>query len=106
MTARRGLANLFVPELEDFSEHRKPTDMQDGRKSDESALCHRAGAAIAGGKVVGWSQGRMKWGLQALDNQSIPPRSDMRAILNAKIKRCESFQPFALPVFEEVVSNE
>ena len=55
-------------------------------------------AAIAEGRVVGWFQGRMEWGPRALGNRSIvcdPRRADMKAILNAKIKRRESFRPFA-----------
>ena len=76
--------------------------------SDEAELCHRTAAAIAGGQVVGWFQGRMEWGPRALGNRSIlcdPRRSDMKALLNAKIKRRESFRPFAPSVLEEAVSE-
>src|SRR5437016_9557135 len=65
---------------------------------DESSLCHRTASTIAAAKVVGWFQGRMDWGPRALGNRSIvcdPRRGDMKAILNAKIKRRESFRPFA-----------
>jgi carbamoyltransferase len=75
---------------------------------DESALCHRTAAAIADGKVVGWFQGRMEWGPRALGNRSIvcdPRRPDMKALLNAKIKRRESFRPFAPSILEEAVSQ-
>lgn len=74
----------------------------------EAALCRRAAAAIADGQVVGWFQGRMEWGPRALGNRSIvcdPRRGDMKAILNAKIKRRESFRPFAPSVLEEVVAE-
>jgi carbamoyltransferase len=74
--------------------------------SDEVALCGRAAAAIADGQVVGWFQGRMEWGPRALGNRSIlcdPRRADMKALLNAKIKRRESFRPFAPSVLEEAV---
>jgi carbamoyltransferase len=57
---------------------------------DEAELCRRTATAIADGKVVGWFQGRMEWGSRALGNRSIlgdPRRADMKAILNAKIKR-------------------
>ena len=76
--------------------------------SDEAELCRRTAAAIADGKVVGWFQGRMEWGPRALGNRSIlcdPRRADMKAILNAKIKRRESFRPFAPSVLEEAVSE-
>ena len=76
--------------------------------SNESDLCRRTGAAIADGKVVGWFQGRMEWGPRALGNRSIlcdPRRADMKAVLNAKIKRRESFRPFAPSVLEEAVPD-
>jgi carbamoyltransferase len=76
--------------------------------SDEAALCKRTAAAIADGKVVGWFQGRMEWGPRALGNRSIlcdPRRADMKALLNAKIKRRESFRPFAPSVLAESVGE-
>lgn len=75
---------------------------------DESDLCRRTAAAIAEGKVVGWFQGRMEWGPRALGNRSIlgdPRRSDMKNILNLKIKRRESFRPFAPSILREAVSD-
>jgi carbamoyltransferase len=76
--------------------------------SEEAALCRRTAAAIADGQVVGWFQGWMEWGPRALGNRSIlcdPRRVDMKALLNAKIKRRESFRPFAPSVLEEAVSE-
>lgn len=75
---------------------------------DEGELCRRVAAALAAGKIVGWFQGRMEWGPRALGNRSIlcdPRRADMKALLNAKIKRRESFRPFAPSVLEEQVSE-
>jgi carbamoyltransferase len=75
---------------------------------DYRTLCRRTASAIADGKVVGWFQGRMEWGPRALGNRSIlcdPRRADMKTILNAKIKRRESFRPFAPSVLEEAVSD-
>src|SRR5262249_2023758 len=66
--------------------------------SDESDLCLKTAQAISDGLVVGWFQGRMEWGPRALGNRSIlcdPRRADMKDILNLKIKRRESFRPFA-----------
>ena len=48
--------------------------------------------------VVGWFQGRAEFGPRALGNRSIiadPRRMDAKDLLNAKIKRRESFRPFA-----------
>ncbi|MCC7067449.1 MAG: carbamoyltransferase [Burkholderiales bacterium] len=74
--------------------------------ADEGALCARTARAVADGKVVGWFQGRMEWGPRALGNRSIlgdPRRADMKDILNLKIKRRESFRPFAPSVLREAV---
>ena len=74
---------------------------------DEARLCKRTADAIARGEVVGWFQGRMEWGPRALGNRSIvcdPRRGDMKDILNLKIKRRESFRPFAPSVLKEHVS--
>jgi carbamoyltransferase len=75
---------------------------------DEAELCHRAAATVADGKVVGWFQGRMEWGPRALGNRSIicdPRRADMKVVLNAKIKRRESFRPFAPSVLDSAVAE-
>jgi carbamoyltransferase len=78
------------------------------RIEDEAALCERTATAISGGKVVGWFQGRMEWGPRALGNRSIlgdSRRADMKDILNLKIKRRESFRPFAPSILRESVSE-
>jgi len=78
------------------------------RVDDEGRLCERTARAIAEGRVVGWFQGRMEWGPRALGNRSIlgdARRSDMKAILNDKIKRRESFRPFAPSVLREAVGD-
>lgn len=76
--------------------------------SDEYELCKITAMAIAEGKVVGWFQGRMEWGPRALGNRSIlgdPRRKDMKDILNVKIKRRESFRPFAPSILREHVKE-
>jgi len=76
--------------------------------SNEDALCKKTAQAISEGKVIGWFQGRMEWGPRALGNRSIvcdPRRGDMKDILNLKIKRRESFRPFAPSILRESVSD-
>jgi carbamoyltransferase len=78
------------------------------RVVDESLLIQKTAKAIAEGAVVGWFQGRMEWGPRALGNRSIvcdPRRADMKDLLNAKIKRRESFRPFAPSILREVVAE-
>jgi carbamoyltransferase len=73
---------------------------------DEGELCRLTAQAVADGMVVGWFQGRMEWGPRALGNRSIvcdPRRADMKNILNLKIKRRESFRPFAPSILREAV---
>ena len=76
--------------------------------ADSADLCRTTAQAISEGKVIGWFQGRLEWGPRALGNRSIlgdPRRGDMKDILNAKIKRRESFRPFAPSVLREAVSG-
>lgn len=78
------------------------------RIDDPAELDRRTAQAIADGKVIGWFQGRMEWGPRALGNRSIladPRRSEMRDILNAKIKRREMFRPFAPSILEEATAQ-
>lgn len=77
-------------------------------EDDEAALCEATATALAAGQVVGWFQGRMEWGPRALGNRSIlgdPRRADMKDLLNLKIKRRESFRPFAPSVLREAVAD-
>jgi carbamoyltransferase len=78
------------------------------RVTDERDLCRRTAEQIAKGNVVGWFQGRMEWGPRALGNRSIvcdPRRADMKDILNHKIKRRESFRPFAPSILRDAVGE-
>ncbi|MDB6075814.1 MAG: carbamoyltransferase [Verrucomicrobiaceae bacterium] len=75
---------------------------------DVAQLCQDTAEAISDGKVIGWFQGRLEWGPRALGNRSIlgdPRRANMKDILNEKIKRRESFRPFAPSILREEVSN-
>ncbi|HFB98987.1 MAG TPA: carbamoyltransferase [Bryobacterales bacterium] len=78
------------------------------RIEDPAVLCDEVAERIAEGAVVGWFQGRMEWGPRALGNRSIlcdPRRGDMKDILNRKIKRRESFRPFAPVILREHVGE-
>jgi carbamoyltransferase len=77
-------------------------------ETDERSLCLRTARAISEGKVIGWFQGRMEWGPRALGNRSIladPRRADIQQILNLKIKRRESFRPFAPSILRQHVAE-
>ncbi len=71
-------------------------------------LISKTVSRIADGKVIGWFQGKLEWGPRALGNRSIlcdPRRADMKDILNSKIKRRESFRPFAPSILREKVAD-
>jgi len=72
--------------------------------SKTEELTNYAAKIIANDKVVGWYQGRSEWGSRALGNRSIlanPVNKNMKDIINSKIKKRESFRPFAPSVLEE-----
>lgn len=74
----------------------------------QADLCKETANQISQGKVIGWFQGAMEWGPRALGNRSIlgdPRRADMKDILNIKIKRRESFRPFAPSILRERVAD-
>lgn len=71
---------------------------------EDDKLISRVVDYLQDGKVIGWSQGRFEWGPRALGNRSIladPRRSDMKDLVNVKIKFREPFRPFAPAVLEE-----
>ena len=75
---------------------------------EKESLLQTTAKLISDGNVVGWFQGRMEWGPRALGNRSIladPRLSEMKDILNEKIKHRESFRPFAPSILEEYVSE-
>ncbi|HEG43570.1 MAG TPA: carbamoyltransferase [Phycisphaerales bacterium] len=77
-------------------------------KFEDADLCKQIAKHIADGKVIGWFQDKMEWGPRALGNRSIlcdPRRADMKEILNIKIKRRESFRPFAPSILRESVKD-
>ena len=71
---------------------------------DENDLCNLVARKISNGKIVGWFQNRIEFGARALGNRSIladPRNSNMRDIINSKIKRRESFRPFAPSILSD-----
>jgi len=97
---RHELKNTYLgPE---FSQSRIQSSLQNAglhyEKFERAALVDTVAEQIALGNVVGWFQGRMEWGPRALGNRSIvahPGLSNMKDVLNARIKHREWFRPFA-----------
>ena len=75
---------------------------------DEAALVDRTSDLMINGNVVGWFQGAMEFGARALGNRTLladPRRTDMRDIINLRIKFREKFRPFAPSILEEHVGE-
>jgi carbamoyltransferase len=92
----------------EFSESHIQSALQraglESRKFEQAALLDLVADQIAAGKVIGWFQGRMEWGPRALGNRSIvahPGLTDMKDVLNARIKHREWFRPFAPSILAE-----
>ena len=74
----------------------------------DEQLFDRITDCMINGGVVGWFSGRAEFGPRALGGRSIiadPRRSDAKEILNTKIKRRESFRPFAPSILKEYVGE-
>lgn len=74
------------------------------RKLSDDSLFNEVSDCLINSGVVGWFQGRSEFGPRALGHRSIiadPRRPDAKEILNAKIKRRESFRPFAPSIMKE-----
>ena len=75
---------------------------------DEPELFERTCDALEAGHAVGWFQGRMEFGPRALGARSIlgdARQSEMKKMLNLKIKYRESPAVRALSVLREDVTN-
>jgi carbamoyltransferase len=70
----------------------------------EDALVNFCASELAEGKTMAWFQGRMEFGPRALGGRSIlgnPLLEDTQSKLNLKVKKRESFRPFAPIMLEE-----
>jgi carbamoyltransferase len=73
------------------------------RAPDERGLLDRVAAELAGGRIVGWMDGRCELGPRALGQRSIlaaPGTAETRDRLNREVKYREEFRPFspAVPI--------
>jgi carbamoyltransferase len=74
----------------------------------EADLYEVVATRLVNAGVVGWFSGRAEFGPRALGARSIvadPRRPDAKDLLNSKIKRRESFRPFAPSILKEYVSE-
>jgi len=80
----------------------------DFKELNDSELFKHIAKQISQNKIIGWFQGRMEFGPRALGNRSIladPRNPKMKDLLNEKVKKRESFRPYAPAVLEEKVTD-
>ena len=72
--------------------------------SNKNDLFKNVASYISKNNIVGYFNGRMEFGARSLGNRSIlanPCGKNIKEIINAKIKRRESFRPFAPAILED-----
>lgn len=77
-------------------------------EQEDEKLFNTVADCLINGGVVGWFNGRAEFGPRALGARSIladPRRQDAQELLNAKVKRRESFRPFAPSILAEYVDE-
>jgi carbamoyltransferase len=104
----------------DYSDHEIKKDIDDNMETIKENLIDinkfdkfeqlslNISKELSNGKIVGFFNGRMEWGPRALGNRSIladPRNTNIREVLNVKIKRREKFRPFAPSIIEEETKN-
>ncbi len=78
------------------------------KKMEDEALFDYISDKLIVPSVVGWFQGKAEFGPRALGNRSIiadPRNEKAKELLNLKIKRRESFRPFAPSILKEYVDE-
>ncbi|MBY0537519.1 MAG: carbamoyltransferase [Chitinophagaceae bacterium] len=78
------------------------------KRYDDEQLYDIVSDQLINAGVVGWFNGRAEFGPRALGGRSIiadPRRTDAKDLLNSKIKRRESFRPFAPSILKEYVGE-
>ncbi|HWB94666.1 MAG TPA: carbamoyltransferase C-terminal domain-containing protein [Puia sp.] len=76
------------------------------QRYSEDELYDKVADRLIDAGVIGWFNGRAEFGPRALGARSIladPRRQDAKDLLNSKIKRRESFRPFAPSILKEYV---
>jgi len=75
---------------------------------NEDDLIEKITDLLINKNIIGWFQGRMEAGARALGNRSLiadPRHSDMKDLINKKIKLREEFRPFAPSVLKKFVKE-
>ena len=100
--------NYKNDEIENIINNKKLENNFFIKKFSEIELLDITAQELSDSKIVGWFQGKMEWGARALGNRSIladARNRNIKDIINSKIKRRESFRPFAPAILSENVKD-
>ena len=100
--------NYSNNEIENILIKKKLKDNFFVQKLSEDELLENIVQKLCNSKIIGWFQGKMEWGARALGNRSIladARNPKIKDIINSKIKRRESFRPFAPAILREHTKN-
>lgn len=78
------------------------------RKLDVDLVYEEISDRLSNGEIIGWFQDGSEFGPRSLGNRSIladPRKTDMKDILNKKVKFRENFRPFAPVILKEHVTE-
>jgi carbamoyltransferase len=78
------------------------------QKVEDDALLPMIARELAGGRLVGWVQGRLEWGPRALGNRSIladPRDPEAGARVNEAVKYRDPWRPFAPSILAEAADT-
>jgi carbamoyltransferase len=84
------------------------TQLRELEKLEDEKLFENISQSLIDSKIIGWFQHKMEWGARALGNRSIladARNPKIKDIINLKIKRRESFRPFAPSILLEQTSD-
>jgi carbamoyltransferase len=104
----RSYSNYYIMNVLDNYKINSKKEFQILFLDDFQKLCIYVSQELCKNKIIGWFQDKMEWGPRALGNRSIiadPRNADIKNILNLKIKRRESFRPFAPSTLHEEANN-
>jgi carbamoyltransferase len=94
--------------LESIKMNLQDSGLNFNEESSVDELDQKISQELISGNVVGLFQGRMEFGPRALGSRSIigdPRDPKMQSIMNLKIKKRESFRPFAPAILKEYVNE-
>jgi len=94
----------------EFSDDEIEVELRENRVRYERCgdIARVAAQRIANGEIIGWFQGRMEFGPRALGQRSIlgdPRRPETKQVLDERIKRRETFRPYAPAVLREAQND-